>query len=140
MKTKLPSSGVHTPPTRPVEARKGKSTGGFLQIDLAIGLILLSVAILPLGYSFMRERQTLHMEYTRALANEIVDGEMEVLAAGAANRLPDGTQAYTVQAQAAASLPPGHFELTKKDRYLRLAWMPDEADHVSAVVREITRP
>jgi hypothetical protein len=90
------------------------------------------------GFSFARERQVLKIEYARSVANEIVDGEMEILAAGDWKRFPDGSQNYSVHANAAASLPPGHFQLTKNGNHLRLEWMPDAKRGVSAVIREIT--
>ena len=126
MKTKLPQP---SPRRRP---------RGFLEVDLLVGLAILSLAIVPLGYSFARERQVLKMEYFRSVANEIVDGEMEILAAGDGKNFPDGSQNYSVHANAAASLPPGHFQLTKNGNHLRLEWTPDERRGVSAVVREVT--
>jgi len=111
---------------------------GFLEVDMMVGLALLTLAVLPLGYSFVRERQVLRIEYCRGVANEIVDGEMEILAAGAAKDLPDGTQNYPVHAHAANQLPPGHFELAKTGNHLRLAWLPDARRGVGAVVRETT--
>jgi len=115
-----------------------RSKRGFLEVDLLVGLAILSLAIVPLGYSFARERQVLKMEYFRSVANEIVDGEMEILAAGDGKNFPDGSQNYSVHANAAASLPPGHFQLTKNGNHLRLEWTPDERRGVSAVVREVT--
>ena len=112
------------------------SQRAFLQIDLAIGLAILTLAIVPLGFAFARERQVLRMEYQRAVINELVDGEMEILAAGAAENLPDGAQALTVQSRAAEKMPPGHFQLTKTGSHLRVEWTPDEKCGVSAVVRE----
>jgi hypothetical protein len=111
---------------------------GFLEVDLMVGLAILTIAVLPLGYSFVRERQVLRIEYCRSVANEIVDGEMEILAAGAAKNLPDGTQNYSVHANAASQLPPGHFQLTKTGNHLRLEWTPDKRKHVGPVVRETT--
>jgi hypothetical protein len=111
---------------------------GFLEMDLIVGLAILTIAIVPLGYSFARERQVLHAEYFRAAADEIVDGEIEILAAGAAKNFPDGAQNYPVQSRAAAKLPPGHFQLTKTENHLRLEWIPDEKHGVSAIVRETT--
>ena len=105
-----------------------------------MGLAILTLAIVPLGYAFARERQVLRMEYARSVANEIVDGEMEILAAGAGKNLPDGSQNYSVHANAAASLPPGHFHLTKTGNHLRLEWTPDARRGVSAVAREVTIP
>lgn len=121
-------------------AGNARSQRGFLMVDLIVGLAVLTIAVVPLGYSFARERQALRAEYLHAVASEMVDGEMEILAAGAAKNLPDGAQTYVVQSRAAAVLPPGHFELTKTGNHLRLAWMPGEKTGVGAVVREITLP
>jgi hypothetical protein len=109
-----------------------------MEVDLLVGLAILTIAIMPLGYAFARERQVLKMEYCRSVANEIVDGEMEILAAGAGKNLPDGSQNYSVHALAAASLPPGHFQLTKTGNHLRLEWNSDERRGIGAVVRETT--
>ncbi len=124
-------------PTKP-HGHRSRDTAGFLQVDLAIALIILILAIVPLGYSFGLERQALRAQYARAAAGEIVDGELEILAAGAAKSLPDGTENYIVHARAAAVLPPGHFELTKSGNHLRLAWMPDEKKGAGTVMRETT--
>jgi len=119
--------------------RKGpRSRRGFLMVDLVVAMAILSLAIVPLGFSFARERQLLKIEYLRSVANEIVDGEMEILAAGDWKNFPDGAQAYMVHSRAAASLPPGHFQLTKTGNRLRLEWMPDKRKGVGAVVREVT--
>lgn len=101
-----------------------------------VGLAILALALLPLGYSFVRERQVLKSEYLRGVADELVDGETEVLAAGAAKNLPEGKQAYAISGKAAEQLPPGHFELTKTGNRLRLAWLPDANSGLGAVVRE----
>ncbi len=111
---------------------------GFLEVDLLVGLAILSLAIVPLGYSFAHERQVLKMEYFRSVANEIVDGEMEILTAGDGKHFPDGSQNYSVHASAAAALPPGHFQLTKTGKHLRLEWKSDEKHGIGAVIREIT--
>jgi hypothetical protein len=125
--------GIHPSLRRTRPARQG-----FLQVDLAVALAILSIAILPLGYSFVQERKVLKIEYQRSVANEIVDGEMEILAAGAGRNFPDGPQTYPVQSRAASALPPGHFELTKAGNHLRLEWMPDARRGVGTVIRETT--
>lgn len=128
------------PNFHPPSDRKTVSRRGFLQIDLAMALVIFSLAVMPLGYSFAHERKVLKIEYLRSVADEIVDGEMEILAAGAGRDFPDGSQIYPVRSQAAAALPPGHFQLTKTGKHLRLEWMPDARRGVSAVVREATLP
>jgi hypothetical protein len=111
---------------------------GILIVDLAVAMIILSAAILPLAFMFARERDVLRADYCRAVANEVVDGEMEVLVAGDWKNFPEGTQAYTVHSRAAANLPAGHFELTKAGNHLRLEWAPERRMGIGAVVREIT--
>lgn len=111
---------------------------GFLEVDLCVGLAILALAILPLGFSFARERQVLRADYCRGVATEIVDGEMEILAAGDWKHFPDGSQVYTVPARAAANLPAGHFQLTKNGNHLRLEWSSDEREGIGTVVRETT--
>jgi len=110
---------------------------GFLMVDLAVGMAILAVAIMPLAYSFVHERQLLRAETSRAVAVEIVDGEMEILAAGEWRDFPDGQQIYAVHAQAAAALPPGRFQLTRTGDHLRLEWKSDEPRGIGPVVREI---
>ena len=119
---------------------KTKSKQAFLQVDLLMALALFSIAMAPLGYSFVRERQMLKIEYQRSVADEIVDGETEILAAGVGRDFPDGSQTYLVRSRAAAALPPGHFQLTKSGNHLRLEWMPDAHRGVGAVIREATVP
>ena len=111
---------------------------GYLMVDALVALAILSLALVPIGFSFARERQVLKIEYFRSVANEIVDGEMEILAAGDWKNYPDGTQNYLVHARAAATLPPGHFQLTKTKNHLRLEWTSDEKQGVGAIVREVT--
>ena len=119
-----------------VSHKRRRLRRGFMEVDLLVALAILGLALVPLGYSFARERQVLRMEYNHSVINEIVDGEMEILADSAAKNLPDGKQTYTVESHAAANLPPGHFQLTKAGNHLRLAWLPDAKSGVSAVVRE----
>jgi hypothetical protein len=107
-------------------------------VDLVVAMAILTLAIMPLGFSFARERRALRAEYFRAAADEIVDGEMEILAAGGWKNFPDGAQSYAVHSHGAASLPAGHFQLTKTGNHLRLEWSPDRHEGIGAVVREVT--
>jgi len=106
-------------------------------MDLAAAISIIALAILPLAFSFVRETQLLRAEYRRAVAMEIVDGEMEILAAGDWRNFPDGAQNYPVHAQAAMNLPPGRFQLTKNGNHLRLEWKSDEPQGIGPVMREV---
>jgi len=111
---------------------------GWLEIDLLVGMAIFGIAILPLTFSFTQERQVLRMEYFHSVAMEIVDGELEVLTAGDWKNFADGSRAYTVHANAADRLPPGHFQLIKNGNHLRLEWNADEHQGIGTVAREIT--
>src|ERR1700722_5010624 len=112
--------------------------GGYLEMDLVVALAILALAIIPLAFSFGQEREMLRLDYSRAVADEVVDGEMEILAAGDWKSFPDGQQNYTVNSHAAANLPPGSFEFTKTGNHLRLQWTPKKKEGIGAIVREFT--
>ena len=124
-------------PTKHFSRLPGRNRG-FMMVDLFVGMAILAAVILPLAYSYVRETRLLRAEYFRATAMEIVDGEMEVLVAGEWQNFPEGAQPYTVHARAAANLPPGHFQLTKTSRHLRLEWTSDQRQGIGTVIREIT--
>src|SRR6478735_6322237 len=82
-----------------------------LTTELLVAMVLLTAAVFPLAYSFATEKRLARTYYQRAVAVEIVDGEMERLLAGAWHAYKAGVQEYTVRALAATNLPPGKFEL-----------------------------
>ena len=105
--------------------------------DLMVGLAIFALAMLPLAVSFSHEMRIVRASYWRAVALEVVDGEMEILAAGEWQAFADGKSGYAVKAPAATNLPPGRFEFTKSGNRLRLEWQPVERNGVGAVVREV---
>ena len=101
-----------------------------------MALALVITVLLPLAYSFAAERRLALASYQRAVAMEIVDGEMETLLAGEWRAFPTGTHEYRVKAGAATNLPPGRFTLTVQPDKLRLRWQPALKDHGGTVTRE----
>lgn len=110
-----------------------------LLIELLVAMAILSGVVLPLAYSIAAERRYARALYQRAVAVEIVDGEMEVLAAGGWRAFTNGVTGYPVQAGAATNLPPGRFILTSTPQRLRLEWRPNVKQHGGPVVREVMR-
>ena len=109
-----------------------------LMIEIMVAIALLMGALLPLAYSFASERRYARTSYQQAVAMEIVDGEIEVLAAGEWQTFPPGTHDYHVTAEAATNLPAGRFLLTVADKKVRLEWQPEAHKHGgSAIVREV---
>lgn len=110
---------------------------GVLMAELLVAIALLVGALLPLAYSIASEKRLARSYYQRAVAMEIVDGELELLAAGAWKSFPVGTQPYVVHANAATNLPPGEFLLTIEPAKLRLEWKPALSAHGGKVGREV---
>jgi hypothetical protein len=105
-------------------------------VELLVAIALLAGVLLPVAYSFASERRLARAYYQRAVAMEIVDGEMEALLAGQRQAFTAGTHNYPVQCAAATNLPPGRFILTVQPDKLRLRWQPAVKDRGGPVTRE----
>lgn len=121
---------VILPPSRPARKR------GSLIPELLVAIALLMIAVLPLGYSIALENRLARAYYERAIAMEIVDGEMEVLLAGGWRSFAAGTNDYSVSAFAATNLSAGKFQLTLRPGHARLEWRPAAKHHGGIVARE----
>jgi hypothetical protein len=91
-----------------------------------------------LSFAFLEEQKLARAYYNQAIAMEIVDGEMEVLAAGEWRVFKPGSQDYQVRAEAAKNLPPGRFVLTIQEPRVKLEWRPEQEGKGGAVRREVT--
>src|SRR5581483_8076670 len=99
---------------------------------------ILAGALLPVAFSIASEQKLAQIHYQRAIAMEIVDGEMETLAAGDWRGFTAGVHDYPVNAAAATNLPPGKFLLTVSPQSIRLEWRPEAGKH-GPVAREVAR-
>jgi hypothetical protein len=109
---------------------------GALMIELLVAMGILAGILIPLGWSVISERRLARALYQRAVAMEILDGEMETLVAGEWRSFRAGRQDYAVHAQSATNLPRGVFSLTVEPGRLRLEWKPAVKDHGGALYRE----
>jgi hypothetical protein len=96
------------------------------------------MAVLPLGFSLHADAKLFRITYQRAVAMEIVDGEIEILAAGGWRDLPEGSQPYAVHANAATNLPPGRFTVTRAGNHIRLQWAAAKKSGIGSVAREVS--
>ncbi|MCB1128904.1 MAG: hypothetical protein KDM81_20570 [Verrucomicrobiae bacterium] len=108
--------------------------------ELVVALSIVAIVLLPLSLSVMIEQRLLLSERCRAVAMTIVDGEMEVLKAGAWRELEPGTHSYVPQAASAGTLPKGAFTTTLTNGVLRLEWIPQQHHRGGPVLREVTLP
>jgi hypothetical protein len=120
------------------KTRKRRSRGGWLMLELLAAIMLLVGALFPLAYSLGSERRLARSSYQHAAAMEIVDGEMELLAAGEWRSFKPGTQEYPVNSGAARNLPPGKFLLTIFSNRVQLLWQPSVKHQGGPVMREVT--
>jgi hypothetical protein len=127
---------VISQPPGPSRGASRRRQCGSLMVELLVALALVLGVLLPLAYSFVSERRLARAYYQRAVAVELVDGEMEVLMAGQWRAFSPGTHDYQVHAGAATNLPPGRFVLTVQTDQLRLRWQPALKDHGGPVTRE----
>jgi len=109
---------------------------GSLMVELLVAMALLIGVLFPLAYSFATERRLARSYYQRAVAMEIVDGEMEALLAGEWRAFSPGTHDYLVHAGAATNLPPGRFILSVQPGRIQLRWQPALKDRGGPVTRE----
>jgi hypothetical protein len=133
-------ANILRPPPGTAGRRSRAREQGALMADLVVALGILVLAALPIAFAFDQERRLCRMRYQEAVAMEIVDGEMEVLAAGEWRAFPEGQSAYAVKAGAAKNLPPGGFNLTRKEQTLRLEWKPARKGGGRPIVREVRLP
>jgi hypothetical protein len=117
-------------PPRPVRSR------GSLMIELLVAMAILVGVVIPLGWSIASERRLARALYQRAIAMEILDGEMEALVAGEWRAFEAGQHDYHVSAAAVTNLPPGKFVLTLNPGLVRLEWQPSVKHHGGALKRE----
>jgi hypothetical protein len=95
-----------------------------ITIELVVAIGLLASAMLPTAYSIIKEQRAARAFYYRAVAIEVVDGEMEILRAGEWRAFEIGHHPYQSLAQSAAHLPPGSLTLTISATEIRLDWRP----------------
>jgi hypothetical protein len=115
---------------------------GFLSTDLMVGMAILGLALLPLSLTILPQQQVARTHYERAVLFELMDGELEVLQAGAWREFSAGTHLYQVKGKAVASLPDGTFLLKVGHDRLRLEWhpAPSQKRKRAVVAREVDLP
>jgi hypothetical protein len=113
-----------------------RQAGGVLITDFLVGMMLLLGALLPISLSIATEKRAAVASYHRAVAMEIVDGEMEILMAGEWRTFTPGTHEYPLPGGAVTNLLSGKLLLTLQSNRIRLEWRPAEKQHGGPVVRE----
>jgi hypothetical protein len=110
---------------------------GALITELVVAMAMLTGVLLPVAYAFAAETRVARATYERAVAIEIIDGEMELLLAGERQAFAPGKHRYEAQGRALTNLPPGLFVLVVETNRVRLEWQPSDRHQGGPVVREV---
>jgi hypothetical protein len=121
-----------------IQTRHPARERGAIIFEVVMAMAILVIAVLPLGFTLHSDAKLFRVTYQQAVAMEIVDGEIEILAAGGWRDIPEGSRPYAVHANAATSLPPGRFLLTRAGNHLRLEWSAAKKSGIAPVIREVT--
>lgn len=113
------------------------SDKAFLNMELAVALSIFVIVMIPMGFTVFRDQELMRAYQTRAAIMEIIDGELEVLAAGYWREFPEGSQTYEVKAESEKALHQGQFTLIKNGRHLRLEWIPQKKRRGGILFREV---
>jgi hypothetical protein len=118
-----------------------KERGSALLVELIGAMLVLTLAIMPITLMLLKDQRACREHYYKAVAMEIVDGEMEVLRAGYWKEFKQGAQPYPTTANSATNLPEGELRLTLQGEKIRLEWEPKEQRFQSVhIVREADLP
>jgi Tfp pilus assembly protein PilV len=114
-----------------------KKQRGAIMAELIVAMSVLVIAMLPLSYAAISNTRELRTTYQKAIATEIVDGEIEILAADTTQQIEQGTNTYDVHANAATNLPPGQFQISRNGNLVRLQWTSAKKIGIGPIVREV---
>lgn len=96
----------------------------FLTMDLLFAMALFLFGFFGIAYVSTRELHLARADYYDAVAMSLVDGELEVLANGEWQTLPEGASSYRSTAPTMKALPPGEFRATRTRDHIQLEWIP----------------
>lgn len=123
----------------PTPAR-AQRVGGWLMTEVVIAMGVLAIAMIPLAFSFTREERLTRSLYYKAVAMELVDGEMEMLKAGEWKSYAEGVHPYVMRGGSVTNLPKGAFTLIRGKDRIRLEWTPASKGKGGVVAREVSIP
>ncbi len=121
--------------TKLFSPRRVNPRSGFLTAELVVAIAILAAVMLPLGGMWFHEARMLRTYYRDAVAMEILDGEMEILAAGEWRSFAEGQHELNPSATAAKNLPSGKFILTRQTKLIRLEWLPERGRKMAREVK-----
>ena len=113
----------------------------FLMIEIVIALGIIAVVMIPLASAFFREGRMLRALYYQSVAEQVLDGEREVLAAGEWRNYPVGEYICLIDNDAFKHLPEKKvvLEVTDIDNNQRkfvFVWEPAKNEGICGIRKE----
>lgn len=115
---------------------------GFLLHELLVALAIIALVMIPLASYFFEEGKLFNALYFRSVAEQILDGEREVLMAGEWKKYPVGKYSLSIKNKAFEQLPEKDIYLTVSDvgdnkRKFVLSWTPAKSSGIKKVQKEV---
>ncbi len=134
-------SPVFSPAERPLPLpispdRRARCRGSLLA-EMTFGLGIAALLLIPIALTFRADQLYTRALFHRAVAIEVVDGEIEMLAAGEWRSYAPGLHEFQPRAGVVTNLPPGRFTLTVREVHVRLDWEPATRHGGGRVTREV---
>lgn len=117
--------------------RSNQRQAAALATECVIALAILVTAAIPLSLGFLQEMKLCRAYYYKAVALELIDGEMEVLLAGERKEFANGEHDYQIRSRSVTNLPPGKFTLVVSAASLRLEWKSSVRNLGGTIRREV---
>jgi hypothetical protein len=112
--------------------------GGVL-MELIVGLALLAGVLLPLAGGFVSQRRMAAQLSKRLVLMELIDGELEFIAAGRWKEFNEGTNSFLIETPAGFVPPAGRSYLIRESDRFRLVWEPEAKTALGTIERHWTR-
>lgn len=112
-----------------------------MELIVAIGII--SIALFPLAYGLRQEGRNMKALYYRAVAEQVLDGQREILAAGAWRKYSGGQNKLIIASKAFENLPAGDLKLEVSELdggkvRLVLSWKAIDFKGIGEIRKEAT--
>ncbi len=113
----------------------------FSMVELVVALGIIGIALLPLAYGFRLEGKSMQALYYRSVAEQILDGQREILAAGAWRKYQIGANRFEIRNKAFDNLPEGDLKLELSSMNngkvkIMLSWKAREFKGIGEVRKE----
>ena len=112
------------------------TSAAFLATDAVVAMGILTAVALPLAYGFLQAPRRIAADYQRTVLLELVDGEAEILAAGAGRVVSDGSHPWSLRGTSVTNLPPGKTTFVRAGAKGRLEWRAQDERKGQPVIRE----